>query len=132
MFSRKTDQRLATASYHWFFMIQPDGLPGRLIGNDPDYFLTECLRRWSAPGFEFDELALADYRRCYRNPETIHATCDDYRAGASIDLEHDAVDLSRQIECLLLVLLGKHGLVHKAYDVLAVWRERAARVQVGD
>ena len=124
-----TDQRLATAYYHWFFLIQPDGLPERMIGRDPDYFLLECLRRWSAPGMRFNELALAEYQRCYRNPRTIHAACEDYRAGASIDLVHDAADLDHKIDCPLLVLWGKQGFVNKAYDVLEVWRQRATQVQ---
>ncbi len=67
-------------------------------------------------------------KRCFRDPATIHASCEDYRAAASIDLVHDRADLERRIACPLLVLWGRHGLVGRLYDVLALWRERAADV----
>ena len=71
---------------------------------------------------------MAEYKRCFRNPETIHASCEDYRAAFGIDLEHDTADLARRIACPLLVLWGAKGVVGRSYDVLAVWRERADRV----
>ncbi|MGE3392580.1 MAG: alpha/beta fold hydrolase, partial [Gammaproteobacteria bacterium] len=102
---RHTDQAFATGYYHWFFLIQPDGLPEKMIGADPDYYLRECLRRWTPPGTRFDDRALAEYLRCYRAPEVIHGACEDYRAGAGIDLVHDDADYGRhRIECPLLVL----------------------------
>ena len=124
-----TDKVFATRYYHWFFLIQPDGLPERLIGNDPAYFLTEKLRRWAAPGAQFDPAAVAEYVRCFSDPATIHASCEDYRAAASIDLQHDDADLSRRIECPLLVLWGARGFIEQNYDVLATWRERAVDVR---
>ena len=72
--------------------------------------------------------AYAEYRRCFSDPATIHATCEDYRAGATIDLVHDEVDMDRKIACPVLVLWGANGIVGKKYDVLAVWRERATNV----
>ncbi len=123
-----TDQRLATAYYHWFFLIQPGGLPEHLIGADPDFYLTEKLKRWGRIPDAQDPDALAEYLRCFRDPATIHATCEDYRAGASIDLEHDASDIGRRIECPLLVLWGLRGLMEALYDVPATWRERAVDV----
>jgi len=122
------DRAFATGYYHWFFLIQPNGLPEHLIGSDPDYYLTEKLRRWSAPGAVFKEEALAEYLRCFRKPETIHSTCEDYRVAAGIDLEHDEADRDRRIACPLLVLWGTKGFVHRQYDVLAVWREYAGNV----
>ncbi|WP_136805861.1 alpha/beta fold hydrolase [Desulfosediminicola flagellatus] len=126
---KTTDQNFATAYYHWFFLIQPDGLPEHLIGADPAYYLTEKLRRWSAPGTEFDNEAVSEYIRCFSNPETIHASCEDYRAAASIDLRHDEEDMHKKVSCPLLVLWGTKGFVHRTYDVLAVWRERAEKVE---
>lgn len=126
---RTTDQNFATGYYHWFFLIQPDGLPERMIGNDPDYFLKEKLRRWSAPGAQFSEEAVAEYQRCFRAPASIHATCEDYRAAATIDLAHDEADRDRKVSCPLLVLWGSQGFVHRTYDVLEVWRQYAERVQ---
>jgi haloacetate dehalogenase len=125
-----TDKEIATSTYHWFFLIQPDELPERLIGASPDYFLRECLRRWSA-GVDsfFDPAAVAEYERCFRDPATIHATCEDYRAGASIDLVHDEADLGRRSDCPLLVLWGAKGKLNTLFDVPAVWAERFPSVQ---
>jgi len=125
---RTTDQRLATAYYHWFFLIQPDGLPETLIGAMPEYYLREKLRRWSRVLDAFDPAAVAEYVRCFSRPETIHATCEDYRAAAGIDLEHDGADLYRRVHAPLLVLWGARGIMHQIYDVPATWRARAERV----
>ena len=72
--------------------------------------------------------AYAEYRRCFGNPATIHATCEDYRAAASIDLAHDEADMATKIGCPVLVLWGANGLVGRKYDVVSVWRERANNV----
>ncbi|MFT6896965.1 MAG: haloacetate dehalogenase [Paraglaciecola sp.] len=125
---KHTDQNLATGYYHWFFLIQPDGLPERMIGADPAYYLTEKLKRWSASGAVFGDAAVAQYIRCFSQPETIHASCEDYRAAASIDLKHDEEDMNRKVKCPLLVLWGAHGFVNRSYDVLGVWREFAEHV----
>ena len=124
----QTDQRFATGYYHWFFLIQPDGLPEHLIGNDPDYFLDYTLGHWSARPETFHDEAIAEYRRCFRDPRTIHASCEDYRAAATIDLEHDRETEHTRIECPLLVLWGARGFVNRMYDVLDVWRSRASVV----
>jgi haloacetate dehalogenase len=126
---RSTDQRLATAYYHWFFLIQPDGLPETLIGAKPEYYLREKLRRWSGVVDAFDAAAVEEYVRCFSRPETIHATCEDYRAAASIDLEHDEADLYHRAHVPLLVLWGTRGLMHQLYDVPASWRARVERVK---
>lgn len=119
-----TDQAFATGYYHWFFLIQPDGLPERMIGADPAWYLREKLRRWSAPGAVFAPEAVADYVRCFQAPEAIRASCEDYRAAAGIDLAHDRADRDRghRLACPLLVLWGARGFVARTYDVLAVWR----------
>ena len=122
-------KELATASYHWFFLIQAPDLPERMIGADPDYYLDQKLQRWSAPGFEFAPEAVEEYRRCFRAPGTVHTTCEDYRAGASIDLEHDEADIDRRLSCPLLVLWGEQGRIAQAFDVLDTWRERASDVR---
>jgi len=125
----KTDMKFATAYYHWFFLIQPFDLPERLIGNDPDFFLEKKVGAWSRIEGCFTPEAMGEYKRCFRGPDAIHATCEDYRAAASIDLEHDAQDLDRKIECPLLVLWGGLGVIEQCYEVLDVWRERAADVR---
>jgi haloacetate dehalogenase len=72
----------------------------------------------------FDPRALAEYERCF-TPEAIHAMCEDYRAAASIDLEHDRADEERRVECPLHVLWGERGVVHRLFTPLTDWRARA-------
>ncbi len=124
----RTDKALATHYYHWFFLIQPYDLPERLIGGAPDYFLDRIFRSLGRDGV-FSAEAVAEYKRCFRDPATIHATCEDYRAAATIDLVHDAADAGKKIGCPLLVLWGKQGVVGKLYDPLAIWREKAVDVR---
>ncbi|MEQ9093831.1 MAG: alpha/beta hydrolase [Miltoncostaeaceae bacterium] len=123
-----TDRAFATAYYHWFFLIQPDGLPERMIGGDPEWFLRETVRRWSGPGRQVAEEALAEYVRCFCRPEAVHASCEDYRAAAGIDLEHDAADTG-PLRQPLLVLWGAHGAMERLNDVLATWRVLATDVR---
>jgi haloacetate dehalogenase len=117
------DQALATAYYHWFFLIQPYDLPERLIGADPVYYLRTKLGAWAALD-KFAPEALAEYERCFADPAVIHASCEDYRAAASIDLDHDEADLDRRIQCPVLALWGKRGLMERHFDVLATWRAK--------
>ena len=124
-----TDQALATAYYHWFFLIQPDGLPERLIGQDATWWLNETLRRWAAPGFQFDPAARAAYERAFDDAPTIHAQCEDYRAAATIDLVHDAEDANKRIACPLMVLWGERGAMHRIYDVLGTWMDEGVDVR---
>lgn len=118
------DARVATAYFHWFFLIQPSPLPETLIGRDPGFWLDTIFGAWAASAAVFDPAALAEYRRCFN----VAATCADYRAGAGLDSTHDADDLSagRRIACPVLLLWGEHGIVGRAYDPLAVWRDYAA------
>ena len=124
-----SDKALATAYYHWFFLIQPDGLPEHMIGADPRWWLGETLRRWAAPGFTFDPGALAAYEAAFDDAATIHAQCEDYRAAATIDLEHDAADAGSRVACPLLVLWGAHGRIHQIYDVLDTWLDQGVDVR---
>lgn len=123
------NQAVATGYYHWFFLIQERGLPETMIGHDPEFYLRRKMGHWSASTDGFTDAAMAEYVRCFSQPETIHASCEDYRAAASIDLEHDEADLDRGVECPMLVLWGGAGLMEKNYDVLQTWRERASDVR---
>ena len=123
------DKELATAYYHWFFLIQPYDLPERLIGADPDYFLGKKLGGWGTGIEMFVPEAYAEYERCFRDPKTIHASCEDYRAAATIDLEHDEADRDQRVECPLLALWGEKGVVGRLYEVLEVWSEYARNVR---
>ena len=123
-----TDQALAMGYYHWFFLSQPAPLPERLIGAESLFYLHAKLGHWSGPKDLrwLDPAALAAYERSFADPAMIRATCDDYRAAATIDLEHDAADGERRIACPLLVLWGEQALMHRSFDVLDAWREKAA------
>ena len=122
-----TDLAFARAYYHWFFLIQPAPLHERLIGADPEFFLREKLRGWSQGRWPFEEAAFAEYLRCFRDPRTIHASCEDYRAADSIDLEHDRVDrqAGRKVRCPVLALWGERGTVHRCFRPLEDWRRVA-------
>jgi len=127
---RTVGKDLATAYYHWFFFIQPFDLPETLIGADPSYYLRKKLGGWGTALETFAPGALAEYERCF-DAATIHASCEDYRASASIDLVHDEADwgAGRKIECPLLTLWGRRGVMEKIYDVETVWREYANDVR---
>jgi haloacetate dehalogenase len=121
-----TNRAIATGYYHWFFLIQPHPLPERLIGGDPIFYLHSKLGHWGKGGLElFAPEALREYERCFANPDVIHGSCEDYRAGASIDLAHDDADLDRKIACSVHALWGVHGMMERYFDVPACWRERA-------
>jgi haloacetate dehalogenase len=123
-----TDKEFATAYYHWFFLIQGNNLPETLIGGNPEYYLRQCLEKWGKDFSAFHPEALAEYIRCFSQPAVIHATCEDYRAAATVDLEHDELDMEQKIACPVLVLWGEKGTIGRKYDVLATWRERAIDV----
>jgi haloacetate dehalogenase len=126
-FSR-ADADFALGYYHWFFLAQPFDLPERLIGSDPDYFWRRHTTRGRTDMFAPE--ALEDYLRCFRDPATIHGICEDYRAAATIDREHDRADFGhRKIACPVLALWGQKGKLDRWYDVLAVWREWADDVR---
>jgi haloacetate dehalogenase len=124
------DKVLAMATYHWLFLAQPDGLPEAMIGANPRYYLHELLRRWSGDFGAFTPEAIAEYERCFADPATIHASCEDYRAGATIDDAHDKADAGRnRIACPMLALWGERGLAKRRADVLAVWQDWATDVR---
>lgn len=123
------DKEIATGYYHWFFLIQGNGLPETLIGHDPGYYLQAKLRQWAGDANAFDRRAMQEYIRCFSDPACIHASCEDYRAAASVDFTHDEADMDRKLQCPLLVLWGEKGLMERHYDVPATWRERASDVR---
>ena len=123
------DKEFATVYYHWFFLIQPADHPERMIGAQPEYYLRSRLEQWRIDSSAFTPEAIDEYVRCFSDPATIHSTCEDYRASAGIDLQHDEADMRQKLRCPLLVLWGGKGFVGRKYDVLATWRERAEQVQ---
>jgi haloacetate dehalogenase len=124
-----TDMRFAKAYYHWFHLIQPAPLPEMMIGGCARDYLHAKLGGWGGGGVAFIEpQALAEYERCFCNPVAIHAACEDYRAAAGLDLEHDRASRAagQKIACDTLVLWGERGVVQALFDPLALWRAQCA------
>jgi haloacetate dehalogenase len=126
---QSTNLQFAKAYYHWFFLIQEAPLPERMLqGHVPDYVLKR-LGRGKAGLKYFDRRAVAEYTRVFRDPKAIHATCEDYRAAATIDLVHDRKDLKKKLKMPVLALWGRQGVIAALFDCLADWREVAEDVR---
>lgn len=124
-----TDMALARAYYHWFHLIQPAPLPERMIGGDARHYLHWKLGGWGSGGLAHVEpAALAEYERCFERPANIHAACEDYRASAGIDLEHDRASRAagQRIGCDLLAIWGRRGVIERLFDPLALWQAQCA------
>ena len=120
-----TNMEFARAYYHWFHLIQPWPLPENMIGADAKAYLHAKLGGWGSQGLAYIEpQALADYERCFCTPEAIHGACEDYRASAGIDLEHDRTSRAHgdRIACDTLVLWGARGVVHRLFKPLELWQ----------
>ena len=126
----KTDQAFATAYFHWFFLVQAAPFPETMISHSPVAFAEHCFGR---VGMDvFDHECMAYYISMLADPEAVHAMCEDYRAGASIDLEEARrdIDAKRHIKCPLRVLWGKNGIIEKTYDAISEWKEIHASGEV--
>jgi len=123
----RTDQRLARFYFHWFFLAQPEPLPEGLIGANPDLWTSTLLGAGRGHLDHYAPEALATYMAAFRDPAVIHATTEDYRAGATIDLDHDRADRAQgvKIACPLQILWGAKGVLPLLYDVLALWQAQA-------
>jgi haloacetate dehalogenase len=121
------DAAFGLGYYHWFFLAAGGGIPERLLGAEPEFWVRSRMGARHAGGTPFDEAAVAEYVRCFSDPAAIAASCADYRAAAAVDLEHDEADrvAGRRVRCPLLALWGEHGFVGRTYDVLDVWRDYA-------
>ena len=120
------DKEMATAAFNWFFSIQPDALPERLIGAERIFYLHWILDHWSGTKSVLAAEAVAEYERCF-DTETIRATNEEFRAAATIDLIHDEVDKEFKISCPTLLLWSADS--WKEFDILEVWKSRAENVQ---
>jgi haloacetate dehalogenase len=126
----RMDRHASLSTYHWLFLAQPFDLPERLIGADPSYFLRWTLESWAGRADAFDPRALAEYQRAFRDSAVIHATCEDYRAGATVDVDDDAADRGRRrISCPVLALWGARRPQERGWDRLAIWRDWASDVR---
>lgn len=124
-----TNMAFARAYYHWFHLVQPAPLPERMIGGDARFYLHTKLGGWGSGGLgHLEREALAEYERCFCRAESIHAACEDYRASAGIDLEHDRESRAKaqRIECDTLVLWGEKGLIGRMFEPVALWQAQCA------
>jgi haloacetate dehalogenase len=121
------DKEIAIAAFNWFFLLQTDGLPERLIGAEPAFYLEWILDHWSVTKGSLADAAVAEYRRCF-DSEAIRAISEEYRASATIDLLQDEVDQERKITCPTLILWSASGMWAK-YDILGIWRSQAKDVR---
>ncbi|WP_236795544.1 alpha/beta fold hydrolase [Amycolatopsis sp. GM8] len=125
------DRLMAETYFHWFFLTRGNGLPESLLRADPKTWIRSRFTGRHGPEFTFPPEVVEEYAEAFARPGVIEATCADYRAAATIDLEHDRADrdAGRRIRGRLLVGWGKRGYVGRAFDVPEVWREYAADVQ---
>jgi haloacetate dehalogenase len=121
----RADMAFGLAYWHWFFLAQPFDLPESMLAPEPEKALFRGGSEAIAPE------AMNEYVRCLRDPAAIHATCEDYRAAATLDYEHDAKDREsgRRMACPLLALWGRKGFLEGHYDVLDLWRGWARDVR---
>jgi haloacetate dehalogenase len=124
-------QAWATSAYHWFFMIQPEPMPERLMSADPDFFITRKLSKTAQGLSFFGKEALEEYKRCFRNPATVHAMCEDYRATATVDLAMDTRDFAagKTITCPVQLLWGATGAVGRLHQPAQIWKNYATDIR---
>jgi haloacetate dehalogenase len=125
---RSTNMQFAKAYFHWFFLIQEAPLPERMLQGQGPFYIFKRLGRGKAGLKFFAREAMDEYVRAFKDPRTVHATCEDYRAAATIDLIHDQRD-KKKIRMPVLALWGRQGVIEALFDCLADWREVASDVR---
>ena len=127
----QTTMEFARSYWHWFFMIQPHPFPDTLLGADPEFFIRKHMSRGPQGTAIFAPEAFEEYVRCAKIPGTVHAFCEDYRASAGIDLDHDRADRAagRKVECPLRVFWGRDGAIEKCFKAMEIWPQYAMHVE---
>ena len=115
-----TTMEFAKSYFHWFFLIQPYDLPERMIMSDPKKWLDNCLNKWS--GGQAFGLVEKEYLKAFQDPKRIHASCEDYRASNTIDLQHDKEDRHKKLNIPLLLLWGKNGVIGNQFEPISIWQ----------
>ncbi|WP_202872841.1 alpha/beta fold hydrolase [Kribbella capetownensis] len=125
----RADKEFALGYWVWSFLAAPEPIPERLIAQEPELFVQHCLDSWSAADV-FPREVRNEYVRHFRDPATVHAICEEYRAAATVDHQHDTADRGvRRIGCPVLALWDPSGAVVSWYgDPIAIWREWADEV----
>ena len=116
-----TNMDFASSYFHWFFLIQPSNLPEKMIANDPRFWMDKCLIKWSG-NHKFGPAEEA-YLLSFCKPERIHASCEDYRASATIDLEHDREDRKELLNIPIQVLWAKQGVIEQQFSPIDIWQK---------
>lgn len=127
----QTDEAFARAYWHWFFLIRPAPLPEALIEGNPELYLRSVMGSRSAGLKPFTDEAFAEYLRCLKLPGAATGICEDYRAAAGIDLEHDQADIDagHHLNLPLLVMWGAEGTVGRCFEPLKEWQKVATDVR---
>ena len=125
-----TNKEFAIGYFHWFFLIQKFPVPEKLIQNNSSLWLKECPNKWSG-GHNFEQ-KFDLYLDKFNNPETIHSTCEDYRASAGIDLIHDKKDSKKKLNIPIQVLWGKNTLINKCFNPIDIWQKYTKKNVVGE
>ncbi len=124
----QTSAAFATSYWHWFFLIQAAPLPERIIGKDPsEFWKRKCFNQVGRDNL-FHPEALNEYLQAFNDPDAIHASCEDYRAAVTIDIDHDNADGDNRLTVPLQVFWAKHGAIEKCFDALKIWRQRAISI----
>ena len=126
---QQTDQSIAMRFYHWFFLIQPEPFPETIIGRDPGWWLRSKLAAWSMNFEAFNPAAIEEYERCFADPEAIHASCEDYRAGATADMIDDTVDFGKNLVTNPALVLWGRGFLGQRFDVMNIWQQYATDIR---
>jgi haloacetate dehalogenase len=127
---RRADARFSLGFWVWSFLAAPEPVPETLIGHAPDVFVNHMLDSWADVPDAFPDELRAAYIDAFRDPATVHAVCEEYRAAATLDVEHDEADRGRRrIECPVLALWSASGAVANWYEPLAIWQEWADDVR---
>jgi haloacetate dehalogenase len=125
----ETTSDFARAYWHWFFLIQPHPLPEQIISKDPEAFWKlKCFNQANGKN-PFSTEALSEYLTAFKQSDAIHSSCEDYRAAASIDIEHDNADQGKKLLMPVLALWAKLGVIESCFDALELWRLRADKVE---
>ena len=124
-----TDVKFAQAYFHWFFLTQPIGVPEKMIGSDPKFWVKLCLNSWS-DNHDFSDVE-KKYIQAFLSPDKIHATCEDYRASATIDLEHDIQDRHNKLSLPIHVIWGKKSYIGKSFNPIEIWQKYTSSVVTG-
>lgn len=125
----RADAEGAMRMYHWFFLARPQPLPERLIGGGPEFFLRLTMEGWAEPGFRFDPASMDDYVACFSDPASIHASCEDYRAGWGIDRACDEADRGKKKIAAPLLVVWSEGFSVARAEPLKTWSHWADSVE---